>query len=372
MNTNSATPSGQRDMFAFIRGRFVKRHDSEHSQAIIRIIIACVLLAYIFYFNAEEDFVARHTVSSVVAFSFLSAIGLFVSIIIWPQPSRLRRLMGMALDFSTLAYLMYTMEEKGISIFSLFLWVTIGNGLRYGKHYLHAAMAMSIVSFVVVINFSDYWKAQWSFNTGLLIGMVVLPLYFSNLLRRLNEQNNELKKLYEQMTRHAIYDSLTNLPNRKHFDDHLAEAILAAKRDKKSFAILYLDLDGFKNINDALGHGVGDKIIEHTARRLEQCIRKGDFVARVGGDEFTILLRDITAHDVTKVAEKTIEALSRPFTIDANDLRITTSIGVATYPDNGTDASTLIQNADGAMYEAKRSGKNRYRVRDGNLIQQAG
>ena len=231
---------------------------------------------------------------------------------------------------------------------------------------------MSIIGFMIVIGNSVYWREQWGFSAGLLIGLVALPLYFSSLLKQLNRQNAELKKLYEQMARHATYDSLTNLPNRKHFDDHLAETIASAERDKKSFAVLYLDLDGFKTINDDLGHGVGDQIIEHTARRLEQCVRKGDFVARVGGDEFTILLRDITSFDVSKVAEKTIAVLAEPFTIAANALRITTSIGVATYPHDGTDANALIQNADSAMYDAKRSGKNRYRICNSKLIQQAG
>jgi diguanylate cyclase (GGDEF)-like protein len=267
---------------------------------------------------------------------------------------------------------MYVMEGNGILFFPVYLWVTIGNGLRYGLPYLYMAMLISIVGFMVVISQSDYWREQWGFSAGLLIGLVALPLYFSSLLKQLNKQNAELKKLYEQMARHATYDSLTNLPNRKHFDDHLAETIASAERDKKSFAVLYLDLDGFKTINDDLGHGVGDKIIEHTARRLEQCVRKGDFVARVGGDEFTILLRDITSFDVSKVAEKTIAALAEPFTIAANALRITTSIGVATYPHDGSNANALIQNADSAMYDAKRSGKNRYRICNSKLIQQAG
>lgn len=190
-------------------------------------------------------------------------------------------------------------------------------------------------------------------------------------MKRLNDQNNELKKLYEQMARYATYDSLTTLPNRKHFHDHLAETIMSAGEDNQTFAILYLDLDGFKAINDALGHGVGDQLIENTARRLERCVRKDDMVARIGGDEFIVLLQDILSSDITRVAEKIIEALSDPFLIAGNTLRITTSIGVATYPQDGADANALINNADSAMYEAKRSGKNGYCICSKKLIQRA-
>jgi diguanylate cyclase (GGDEF)-like protein len=340
-------------------------------QAIIRVVIACIVWTYIFYFDIKGKSLIDAPLV-IISGALLIAVGLFLSIIIWPRSSPPRRFLGMMLDFSTLSSLMYLMEDKGILLFALYLWVTIGNGLRYGLRYLYTAMIISIACFAFVLSNSGYWKEQWGFSVGLLIALVALPIYFSSLLKQLNDQNKELKKLYEQMAKHAIYDSLTNLPNRKHFDDHLAETIASSERDRKTFAILYLDLDGFKTINDALGHGMGDKIIEHTARRLEKCVRKGDFVARVGGDEFTILLRDITSFDVARVAEKTIEALAEPFTIAANDLRVTTSIGVATYPHDGADANALIQNADSAMYDAKRSGKNRYQMCSSKLIQQAG
>ena len=113
---------------------------------------------------------------------------------------------------------------------------------------------------------------------------------------------------------------------------------------------------------------MGDQIIENTARQLERCVRKDDMVARVGGDEFVVLLRDIASFDVTKVAEKITQALSEPFTTATNTLSITTSIGVATYPQDGGDASALINNADSAMYEAKRSGKNGYRIYSNKLV----
>ena len=111
-----------------------------------------------------------------------------------------------------------------------------------------------------------------------------------------------------------------------------------------------------------MGHAAGDQIIADTARRLEQCVRKHDMVARVGGDEFVVLLRDIGSFDATRVAEKIIEVLSKPFTVAASMHHITISIGVAHYPQDGTDVHSLIHNADSAMYETKRSGKNGYRI----------
>lgn len=374
MSAEKTTLPAQRNLWTSIRERLAKRPDSEHSQAVVRLAIAVIGVLYVFFMEAGGKLTpAQHHIIFFLAFYVVfSIVDLVVVIASKPQAAPSRRLLGMVCDLGGTSYFMYVMEANGILFFPVYLWVTIGNGLRYGLPYLYLAMTMSMAGFMIVIGSSAYWKEQWGFSVGLLVGLVALPLYFSSLLKKLSNQNNELKKLYEQMARHATHDSLTNLPNRKHFDDHLAETIASSERDKKTFAILYLDLDGFKAINDALGHGVGDKIITHTARRLEQCVKKGDFVARVGGDEFTILLHDITPSDVSKVAEKTIEALSEPFTLAANALRITTSIGVATYPQDGTDANELIQNADCAMYDAKRSGKNRYRIYGGKLIQQAG
>lgn len=356
-------------MFASLRERLAQRPDSEHGQAFIRIVIASIGWLYVFLFDASGKLTAnQHHVLYLVIFIFLASVGIFTLIIIWPQVSPTRRLLGMLFDFGLTSYFMYVMEEKGILFFPVYLWVTVGNGLRYGTRYLYTAMAISIISFTIVFSSSDYWRGQWGFSIGLLIGLVALPLYFSSLLKQLNRQHNELKKLYELTAKHATHDSLTALPNRKHFHDHLAETITSAKRDKNIFAVLYLDLDGFKTINDALGHAAGDQVIENTARRLEQCVRKGDMVARVGGDEFIVLLRDIDSIDVAKVAEKIIKILSNPFTIATDPLYITTSIGVASYPQDGEDANALIHNADSAMYEAKRSGKNGYRICNSKLV----
>jgi diguanylate cyclase (GGDEF)-like protein len=363
MNSETATTPVHRGLFATVRERLAGRSDSEHIQALVRVVIACIVWLYIFYLNASDKlFPNQHHAPLVISGALLIAICIFASIVIWPQTSPQRRLLGMTLDFSTLSYFMYLMEDKAVVFFAIYLWVTIGNGLRYGSRYLYTAMIMGIISFTTVFISSSYWKQQWGFSTGLLIGQIALPLYFSILLKQLNNQHNELKKLYEQMAKHATHDSLTSLPNRKHFYDRLSETMASAKQEGRGFTVLYLDLDGFKAINDDLGHAVGDQLIERTARRLEKCVRKADMVARVGGDEFIVILRDIAPSDVTKVAEKIIESLAEPFMIAGKTLSITTSIGVATYPQDGEDVNTLIHSADSAMYEAKRNGKNGYRI----------
>ncbi len=363
MNSETTVTAVQRGLFATLRERLAKRSDSEHVQALVRVVIACIVWLYIFYLSANDKLSTdQYHALLVISGALLVAIGILALIVVRPQASPQRRLLGMTLDFSTLSYFMYLMEDKAVVFFAIYLWVTIGNGLRYGTRYLHTAMLMGIVSFTIVFISSAYWKEQWGFSTGLLIGQIALPLYFSILLKQLNNQHNELKKLYEQMARHATHDSLTNLPNRKHFYDRLTETMASAKQEGRGFTVLYLDLDGFKVINDDLGHAIGDQLIERTARRLEKCVRKADMVARVGGDEFIVILQDIAHSDVFRVAEKIIESLAESFMIAGKTLSITTSIGVATYPQDGDDVSTLIHSADSAMYEAKRNGKNGYRI----------
>ncbi len=359
----TATTSANRSLFAAVSEKLDRRSDSEHTQALIRIAIGSVGLIYLFlvYVSGKLGAAQQHMFLFVACFVF-AAISIFAAVVIQPQVSQSRRLLGMALDFGATSYFMYVMKDMGILFFAVYLWVVIGNGLRYGTRYLYIAMTASIVCFTVVIASSSYWIEQWSFSAGLLIAMVALPLYFSSLLKQLNDQHNELKMLYEQTARHATHDSLTGLPNRKHFHDQLAETIASARPDKRTFTVLYLDLDGFKTINDDLGHAVGDQLIENTARRLEQCVRKDDMVARVGGDEFVVLLQDVASSDVSRVAEKIIESLSKPFMLAGKVLSITTSIGIATYPQDGVDANALLHSADCAMYEAKRNGKNGYRI----------
>jgi len=185
----------------------------------------------------------------------------------------------------------------------------------------------------------------------------------SPLLGGIGLDISERKQMEEKIRNLAYFDPLTNLPNRRMLHDRLAHALSQAKRYHRSLAIMFLDLDNFKKINDTLGHDVGDELLKEVSSRIKTCLRTGDTVSRTGGDEFIIVLSEIThPDDAALVADKIIKAINIPVQIADNTLNTSTSIGIAVYPINGSvDAQELMKKADKAMYAAKAAGRNGYR-----------
>jgi len=164
-----------------------------------------------------------------------------------------------------------------------------------------------------------------------------------------------------KMAYSAEHDFLTGLPNRMLFSDRVSQAIAVSPRHSKNVAVLFLDVDGFKHINDSLGHPIGDKLLQSIARRLVNCVRRSDTVSRQGGDEFVVLLSEVAhSEDAAITARRMLRAVATTHSIDQHDLHVTASIGVSAYPDDGVDAETLIKNADTAMYQAKENGRQSY------------
>lgn len=164
-----------------------------------------------------------------------------------------------------------------------------------------------------------------------------------------------------QMTHSAEHDLLTSLPNRKLLHERVRQSIALARRDMKHIAVLYLDLDGFKHINESLGHPLGDQLLQCIAKRLIDCVRGTDTVSREGGDEFVILLSDVRQpEDAAVMTNRILQVVAQPHCIDQRDVYITTSIGVSVYPEDGQDAEELINNADTAMYQAKENGRRSF------------
>ena len=177
------------------------------------------------------------------------------------------------------------------------------------------------------------------------------------------EDITERKKYEEKIQQMAFHDSLTGLPNRKLFSDRLGIVLAQARRNKKKVGIVMLDLDNFKDVNDTLGHDVGDTLLKAVAERLSGTLRKSDTVARFGGDEFVLIFPDMEAiEEAIQVVQKIIDRFNKPFLIDTHQLVVTTSIGIAVYPNDGMDEEILMKNADIAMYQAKQAGRARYQL----------
>ena len=172
------------------------------------------------------------------------------------------------------------------------------------------------------------------------------------------------RKRYDDTIRHlAFHDSLTGLPNRLLINDRITVAMPQARRRNQLLALVYLDLDNFKIINDTLGHMIGDRLLQEVAQRLKALVRKGDTVARMGGDEFMFLLPGINrVEDARTIANKILESFSVPYQVDGHEIHTTASIGVSIFPTDGEDVETLVKNADSALYRAKEQGCNNYQM----------
>jgi diguanylate cyclase (GGDEF)-like protein len=184
-------------------------------------------------------------------------------------------------------------------------------------------------------------------------------------LKRSNEELVRLAGAAQTMAQHmthlAEHDALTGLPNRLLLKDRVGQAVAFAERHHNQVAVLSLDLDGFKHINNSLGQPIGDRLLQSVARRLVDCVRATDTVSREGGDEFAVLLSEIKQpEDAAAKAGRLLQAVAKPYSVDQHDLHVTTSIGISIYPDDGRDAETLIRNADTAMHQAKENGRQGY------------
>ena len=183
------------------------------------------------------------------------------------------------------------------------------------------------------------------------------PEYFIALIKDVTARKDAEEKLIYR----AHYDPLTELPNRTLFYDRLAQMLNQARRHDRTFGLMVVDLDRFKSVNDTLGHSHGDRLLQDVAKRLSQCVRSGDTVARVGGDEFAIVAADLAhAQDAAIVAQKVLESLAEPFDLDGHEVFIGASVGIATFPVDGSEGGLLIKNADAAMFRAKELGRNNY------------
>jgi len=354
MNSEATTPL-HCGPFASLRDRLAKRPDTEHQAALIRVAFAILVSCYLIIalrVGTAVDIDQGHAFE-VMAFILPYSVVMLIAIIVWPRISIPRRITAIVLDIGVVTYGLYFLGEAGIPLFGLYLFNACGNGFRFGPRYLYLSGALSILGFAFTLATSDYWASQRSLGIGILLVLVVIPMYFASLTSQLHTVLGHMRKI-------AIHDNLTGLPNRHSFYEHLQQILKSAEKNRTKLAVVFIDLDGFKPINDALGHGAGDEVLRSVANRLKQCVRHNDMVARIGGDEFVIILLDIETTFMLSVVRKLIDMIAAPYTGTARTVTLTSSVGISTYPDNGSTVDELVAHADAAMYRAKRAGRNCY------------
>ena len=250
----------------------------------------------------------------------------------------------------------------------LFLLTSLKLLLDYLKYdspddFIFFALTLFFGIAEVIFNSSSLWQYEWWLWHFLRLFSYLLVLYFIAL---------EIQKQKSILNYQAHHDSLTGLPNRTLFTDRLVHSVEKAKRNNTQFAVLFLDLDNFKNINDSYGHHFGDEILKITTQRLNGLVRMEDTVSRLGGDEFTIIMGDLTSGENASVlARKILDKFSSPIQIEDRTLHITTSIGISTYPEDARNTQDLIKFADTAMYKSKDEGRNKFQFYNSKMTKEA-
>jgi diguanylate cyclase (GGDEF)-like protein len=270
-----------------------------------------------------------------------------------------------------LLYAVYHFDQgRGLALMMFFVVLAFG-AFRFNTREFVTAAGIVLAGYAAVIDLMMWLKPGavnvWVEGFQWLTLAFVLPTFgviggrLSELRERLRRTNDELTSALAMIQKMATHDTLTALPNRALFNETLIHAIGQAARHKRSLALFFMDMDRFKNINDTLGHGVGDRVLQEAARRLTAAVRTSDLVARLGGDEFVLLVEDFRdSADLAEIAAKILASFEQTFIVDGRELALSASIGICGYPADGEDAPTLLSNADIAMYRAKEQGRNRH------------
>ncbi len=340
-----------------IRRRLANREDSEHGQALVRIAIVSIVVIYFFtsfFATYVVDPVRLQQARFISLLSLSLSFAIFAAIVMRPEASVIRRLIGMVHDVAAISASIYLGQSAGAAIAVIYLWITLGNGFRYGVAYLFGCGALSIAGFLIVWVSSEYWQTNVTLSVNIMLTMLVVPPYAASLLKSLHSAKDELH-------RRASTDGLTGLLTRREMEKATNTIF---RGDHSNHALLYCDLDRFKEVNDVAGHAAGDKLLVDVAEIVRSSVRNDDLCGRVGGDEFCILLYNCSLERAREIAEE-IRSRTTGYRLawGTDYYSVGVSIGVA--PTGAVnDCDSLFRLADAACYAAKNAGRNKVHVVD--------
>jgi diguanylate cyclase (GGDEF)-like protein len=294
----------------------------------------------------------------------LYAIAMAIHAHLRPEPTHARRAVALLMDNLVNCYIASFGGPFAAYVCLNFL-TTIGWGLRFGRHYLGLATLLASAGMLWNLFASPYWQNNLLFGGSVIFGMLAASINTATLLHRIAHGNQRLAEKMDEVAQLAWRDPLTRLSNRVHFRDRLTQALSAAGRSRTAVALLLFDLDGFKAVNDTLGHEAGDRLLQEIATRVGRQVRQADSLARWGGDEFVILMEGVRERaDAVRVAEVVLQVVRGIDIFPGFTLHLGASIGIVCGAPGWEEKRTpeeLMRECDKAMYEAKRAGKGCYR-----------
>ncbi len=331
---------------------------TEANQAIVRLRVGGAYLALLGILTLAGQGAAIDAAwGPAIAYSLVGVFWVAVlSLDILRSPYRIG--FGLLLDHLVFAYGYYAGEAGFVLVFWAPIFATIGYGLRFGADYARASMLLGSVLMSIAVACSPFWQQQPYMAAGIIIGAIALPFYALYLSRRIENSREHAETKARHFERAASTDPLTGLLNRRGFSDTLRSHIAGTGTS----ALLYIDLDGFKAINDCGGHDLGDRVLADVAHCLHGCLRASDPVGRIGGDEFAVLVTNLLeVEDAYRLANKIIDTIGDIRIADHPGLALGASIGVCLLPHpEAKCVDAVMRVADMLMYRAKRAGKNRY------------
>ncbi len=333
-------------------------YQHEIIQAYVRILFISILLFIIYcaiYFNIKQ-------VAGITDYHFFYGCLLLTIAVLHllglknlsTQNISIRKYFILFVDILAVTFAIWVFNENGVVFNPLYIWIIIGYTIRFGKTFFPISLIGTYIAITMLATYHPFWIDNFSLIIALLIAITVIPLFVLKLQEEINKKNVELELLLNKMEHQANHDFLTTLPNRHYFYSKLHKYM----KDSNKFALLFIDLDGFKEVNDKFGHEEGDDVLKEVSKRLQNCFRKNDFVARLGGDEFVCILNNCSNETLNQIVTKLLKSVIKPYGTDENIKGISASIGVSRFPDDTKNSFELKNFADRAMYQAKKNGKD--------------
>jgi len=347
-------------------------NNHERTQSSVRLIMTSSIFLLMLFINSFQHTIHRPGLI-LMAVYYVFAVGQCFWIRLQPDAHHHpRKVFAIFADQSFVAGIAILGGESASYFHFVALWVSIGNGIRFGRQYMYLSNLIGTLGFTSVIIFSSYWREMWTVGVGVIIGLNLIPPYVAKLIKTLEDTQKELAHI-------VSHDPLTGLLNRRELLMRVDAAMARTTRHRQCMALIYLDLDGFKEVNDEAGHAAGDRLLQSIAKKVGERLRKGDTFIRLGGDEFIVLaeglkmpsdasilaetiITEVEATRISSDAHRNNTAAEHQAIHDSREYGVSASVGIAIF--SGTEgecisAEDLLGQADSAMYLSKKSGEKK-------------